>query len=579
MISFFEMGAVLATLLHAALGQTPLGAGGSPAFAALNISLGGRLALGVPWTEPCFSSFNGVAVPPNATQCAYVQQNYFNSHIPRSDAFGAYSATQFEMCMATGDQCLLDFTNAANPAAFAPPADCKQGSISPFYIDVQSTNDVVIAMNFARNTKMPLIVKNTGHDFKGRSAAPGALALWTHHLKTMTHVKSFVADGCNGAGKEAITIAAGVQFNELFQFADGLGLEIVGGSDQTVGAAGGFLQGGGHSSITPSSGMAVDRVLQYKIVTTDGSYRTANACQNSDLFFALRGGGGGTFGVVMEATVIATKARPYQIASINWPPSDANNRQILSMFIDNATALATAGWGGYLTPGTGSFVITNPNFKSAADAKKSVQTLFDLATKLGGQPSVVSAKSFFEWFTLFVDNKLSFVQDSVGLPNALTSRLIPAENHKTAAGRAQLLDAMTNAFSNTIFAQIHLTTPFGFKGSDGSDTSVNPIWRTSLYQVILVNTWLVQSTLADRQGAYAASTKAANFLRAITPNSGAYHNEADIHEPNFEQSFWGQTLYNKLLTIKNKYDPTHLLDCWNCIGWKGASSPQFKCYI
>ena len=44
-----------------------------------------------------------------------------------------------------------------------------------------------------------------------------------------------------------------------------------------------------------------------------------------------------------------------------------------------------------------------------------------------------------------------------------------------------------------------------------------------LAQVILVNTWFVHSTLADRQGAYAASTTAANFLRSITPNSGAYH--------------------------------------------------------
>jgi hypothetical protein len=72
---------------------------------------------------------------------------------------------------------------------------------------------------------------------------------------------------------------------------------------------------------------------------------------------------------------------------------------------------------------------------------------------------------------------------AVGLPNALSSRWIPQANHATASSRAQLLDALMNAFGSTVFSQIHFTTPFGFKGTDGEDTSVNPVWRTSLYSV------------------------------------------------------------------------------------------------
>lgn len=51
--------------------------------------------------------------------------------------------------------------------------------------------------------------------------------------------------------------------------------------------------------------------LQYKVVTPDGVLRTANACQNEDLFFALRGGGGGTFGVVLEASMLVSEEEPY----------------------------------------------------------------------------------------------------------------------------------------------------------------------------------------------------------------------------------------------------------------------------
>jgi FAD/FMN-containing dehydrogenase len=58
--------------------------------------------------------------------------------------------------------------------------------------------------------------------------------------------------------------------------------------------------------LSPAFGLGVDRVLQFKIVTPDGQYRTVNKCQNEDLFFALRGGGGGTFGVVLESTSIAS---------------------------------------------------------------------------------------------------------------------------------------------------------------------------------------------------------------------------------------------------------------------------------
>lgn len=72
-------------------------------------------------------------------------------------------------------------------------------------------------------------------------------------------------------------------------------------------------QGGGHSALSPALGLAVDRVLQFKIVTPDGRYRTVNKCQNEDIFFALRGGGGGTFGVVLESTFVASPRVTLQV--------------------------------------------------------------------------------------------------------------------------------------------------------------------------------------------------------------------------------------------------------------------------
>jgi FAD/FMN-containing dehydrogenase len=73
----------------------------------------------------------------------------------------------------------------------------------------------------------------------------------------------------------------------------------------TVKPAGGFAQAGGHAPFSSKYGLAADNILEYKVVTADGRLVVANSKTNPDLFIALRGGGGGTFGVVLEATMNA----------------------------------------------------------------------------------------------------------------------------------------------------------------------------------------------------------------------------------------------------------------------------------
>jgi hypothetical protein len=109
MRSVIAMSVLMTSLFHSARAQFPVP---TPAMTAFNASIGGRLAFGIPWPEPCFSSFNGAAVTPNSTQCSFVEQNFFNNHrafhsyVPprvitnagavevRSEQFGAYSAVR-----------------------------------------------------------------------------------------------------------------------------------------------------------------------------------------------------------------------------------------------------------------------------------------------------------------------------------------------------------------------------------------------------------------------------------------------------------------------------------------------------
>lgn len=59
-------------------------------------------------------------------------------------------------------------------------------------------------------------------------------------------------------------------------------------------------------------------------------------------------------------------------------------------------------------------------------------------------------------------------------------------------------------------------------------------------------------------------------LKALTPEGGAYLNEAHYGEPDWEKTFWGEN-YGRLLKVKERWDETHIFDCWKCVGWRGAA--------
>ena len=101
---------------------------------------------------------------------------------------------------------------------------------------------------------------------------------------------------------------------DVYQAANERNAIVVGGAARSVGAAGGWVQGGGHSPLGALYEMGIDSewvslqsstatntgfadALQFTVVKPNGKIVTANACQNKDLFWALRGGGGSTWGV------------------------------------------------------------------------------------------------------------------------------------------------------------------------------------------------------------------------------------------------------------------------------------------
>ena len=132
----------------------------------------------------------------------------------------------------------------------------------------------------------------------GRNTAAVSLQVWTHYMKS---VKFADATICGKQFRQAVEVGAGVQWADVVPGLIERGLYTTWGTSMSVGAAGGFLQGGGFPPMTGEFGTAADNAIRLEVVTADGELVQATPCSHPDLFWALRGGGGGTFGVVTRA--------------------------------------------------------------------------------------------------------------------------------------------------------------------------------------------------------------------------------------------------------------------------------------
>src|SRR5580658_10271058 len=176
---------------------------------------------------------------------------------------------------------------------------------SVYAVAARNADDIAAAVNFAREHNLRLVVKGGGHSYQGTSNASDSLLIWTRHMHDVAIQDNFVPRGCESKLKpqRAVTVGSGAYW---FQAYDAVttkaGAYVQGGGCTTVGVAG-LIQGGGFGSFSKHFGTAASSLLEAEVVTADGQIRTANACTNSDLFWALKGGGGGTFAAISKLTL------------------------------------------------------------------------------------------------------------------------------------------------------------------------------------------------------------------------------------------------------------------------------------
>ena len=100
------------------------------------------------------------------------------------------------------------------------------GGYPSYAVNVTNVAQIQLAVNLARTLNIRLVIKNTGHDFNGKSAGAGALSLWTHHLKDITYIANYKCTSYTG---KASKMGSGVQAFEIYAAAKKYGVTAVGG--------------------------------------------------------------------------------------------------------------------------------------------------------------------------------------------------------------------------------------------------------------------------------------------------------------------------------------------------------------
>ncbi|PGH17444.1 hypothetical protein AJ80_04814 [Polytolypa hystricis UAMH7299] len=515
------------------------------AWASLNKVADNQLLKPRPKAAVCY---NGPEYNPAA--CEQMTANWTNSYIHLDDPIEMFSP------VLQGLTCL--------PPDVYDSKNCTQGGFPVYVINATTTKHVQAGINFARNTGVRLVVKNTGHDFIGKSGGAGSLSIWTHHFKDISYIEQYEDEKTGYAGP-AFKCGVGVQAFEIYKVASEKGKVVVGGEGETVGVMGGYLQGGGHSPLSSLYGTGADQVLAFEVVTPDGKFVTANSTHNSDLYWAMRGGGGGTFGVATSVIVKAYPDMTTTASSFSFSTATLSNevfwagvRSYYDYFIPNADNGTYSYF--VLLPnnpeqGVVTFTMTPffaPN-KTLEQTRELLDPWFTRMNELGIEfdPNLKEYDSFYPaWRDYFPLEAVEKVNVQSG------SRLFPRSNF---ADQASIDETFNNMRQST--ETNHVIVAFNMKviSPDNPDNAVNTAWRENILFAIQSVRWSVNATVDEvweaRKGFTYGDMKR---WRNISPGAGSYLAEADRLEPDFQQSFFGSKNYPKLWNIKQKYDPDEI---------------------
>lgn len=528
-----------------------------------NETVSGRLLSIYPEGLPCF-------IDPSSPLCENIT-GMWTDPVWRAAQPGSMQRPFWEADRETGANC------------YTPGGVCSQGDVPPMGVAAETAQDVALALSFAASHNLQIVIKATGHDIQGRSTAANSFLIWTARLKNITFHEAYIA--CEGdVPSEAISAGPGDSYGELYALLDPSYI-VVGGSARTVSAAGGHVLGGGHSFISPHYGLAADNILSAVVVLANSSIVRASSCENPDLFWALRGGGGGSFGVLTEVTHKIHKT-PSVITGIIFEVALLQGIVSVDMWLNGALALSPSLLNTSTTIGGGIFggyhnvqpVASSPGlyvwiaifgYNGTVDDTKS--SLSGFRALVASQPSHFylvneSYTPFNSWESWHQSFDPIDTGDRTGSDSTIGCRFVPLQSALDPVLRANASAALASLV-NYVPLLGHLVAGGAVAAfdRDSTQTSVTPAWRDAVWHMCIGAGFDSSANITTQNNVIMGVSELTGALREAIPNSGAYFNEADLLEPDWQESFFGIDNYKRLQLIKKSVDPNGLFNCWHCV--------------
>lgn len=471
-------------------------------------------------------------------------------------------------------------------------------------VEAESAEDIAAAIRFARRNGIRLIVKGGGHSYKGCSNAANSLLVRTRRMKEITLHDGFVPKHSTAEPVPAVSIGSGALWGEVYRTVTVEGGRYVqGGGCLTVGVAG-LVQSGGFGSFSKSYGLAAASLLEAEIVTADGVIRTVNANQDPELLFALKGGGGGTFGIVTRLT-LQTYDLPATFGAFLLDiraASDTSFRALIGqMLAFYAETLFGPHWGEQIRFRPDNTLSISMVFQNLTrtEVESCWAPFFDWVAsrdeyRLISSPTVlaVPARSF--WDGEFL-RTLPGVVSFDNRPGANKYNIYWAGNREEAG---QVIHAYRSAWLSADLLDMHqrdqladgllaasrhwsisLHTNKGLAGaskdvvSAAAETAINPAAIGAFALAICASEGPpAYPGVEGHEPDYARAKQDANHvssamaaLQEHVVTSGSYLAESDYFEQDWKSAFWGEN-YPRLLSTKQAYDPEGIFVAHHTVG-------------
>jgi FAD/FMN-containing dehydrogenase len=398
----------------------------------------------------------------------------------------------------------------------------------------ETEHAVAVMVDWVRTNNLDFAVRCGGHSYEGFSQSSNVVI-------DLRGLNSITVD----ATSRLVTVGAGVALYQIYQAVAAHGLALAAGSCPTVGVSGHVL-GGGHGLLARSQGLTCDNLELATIIDSEAQTLQASATSNADLYWACRGGGGGSFGIATQFSLKVFPLANALVFGVSWKLSQAHAAQMFAAWQAWAPAAPNTITSILKVGPAGNGMITvrciGQSIGTEAELRNALRTMVGLQAP--SSPLTIQSLTFLnavkhfagplDYESVYMKAKSDYVFTPLGA--AAIQAMLAAVADVPIGGIALLCDAYGGRIADVAAGD----TAFARRGGTQFCVQYYSSWTRATDTA---------THLAQVARVYAA-------MRPFMPGA-SYINYCDLDLQDWANAYWGANL-DRLSAVKRAYDPANL---------------------